>query len=247
MRTLHLTTPLMRGEDVKLLQAALERHGYYHGPSDGIFGILTAQACYRAKYWFGYRKPDKVGGPLLLAYLQAHKKPSTTMRLLALKRKNTKKATPLRVHALDYLKRHLGDKESPAGSNRVSWASVWYGVIGPWCAMSCTRAYVEAGSKAFKRGARYAYVPYIVADARAGRNHLTVTRNPQPGDLVCYDWDHDGIADHVGLFERWEDRKRGFFYAIEGNTAVGNDSNGGEVMRRERYTSFVQVFIHVGA
>lgn len=247
MRTLHLTTPPMKGEDVTLLQAALKRRGYLGDKPDGVFGVHTAQACHRAKYWLGYGKPDKVGGDLLLAYLQGAKKPSAAMKLRASRRKRAVPKVPLRASALAWLSGHIGDKENPPGSNRVPWASTWYGVIGPWCAMSVTRAYVEAGSQAFRRGSRYAYVPYIVGDAKAGRNNLTVTHDPQPGDLVCYDWDHNGVADHVGLFHSWLDRRYGSFAAVEGNTGIGNDSNGGEVMlRKDRNTREVQVFVHVG-
>jgi hypothetical protein len=36
------------------------------------------------------------------------------------------------------------------------------------------------------------------------------------------------------------------FQAIEGNTGMGNDSNGGEVMRRQRLVSQVVAFVRVG-
>lgn len=245
LRTLHLTTPLMRGDDVKMLQARLQRHGFLKDPADGEYGILTAQAVYRAKFWLGYTKPDQVAAALLMSYLGDTRKPTATMVKRAAARKRRQSMEPLRLKALENLKAHLGEKEHPAGSNRIAWASEWYGVIGPWCAMSVTRAYVDAGSLSFRRGQRYAYVPFIVHDARAGMNSLTVTNHPQPGDLVCYDWEHNGVADHVGLFERWVVEGR-TFSAVEGNTGIGNDSNGGQVMRRDRSRALVQAFVHVG-
>jgi hypothetical protein len=132
---------------------------------------------------------------------------------------------------------HLGDHETPRDSNRTKYGK-WYGMDGqPWCAIFCTYCYEihGGGSPSFERGSRYAYVPYIVADARNQRNGLTVTSNPVPGDLVCFDWNFDGTFDHVGLFENWV---TGFasstFSTIEGNTSNSNNSNGGEVMRRTR-------------
>jgi hypothetical protein len=110
--------------------------------------------------------------------------------------------------------------------------------------MAVTRAYVEAGSKSFKKGRRYAYVPYIVNDAHHGINNLAVTKTPQPGDLVCFDWEGNGVADHVGLFARWVDGNN--FESVEGNTSTSNNSNGGEVMRRNRSRSMVRAFVHVG-
>jgi len=88
-------------------------------------------------------------------------------------------------------------------------------------------------SDSFKRGTKYAYVPYIVSDARLGLNGLSITSSPLPGDLVCFDWSRDGEYDHVGFFERWT-LGTSQFSCVEGNTSVFNNSNGGEVMQRTR-------------
>jgi hypothetical protein len=141
-----------------------------------------------------------------------------------------------RQRALDAATKYLGVKESPAGSNRTKYGA-WYGVDGqPWCAMFCSYCYeVDAGgSPSFAKGSSYAYVPYIVSDARNSRNGLSVVSSPIAGDLVCYDWGYDGTFDHVGLFEAWTSGT--YFNAIEGNTSTSNNSNGGEVMRRQRST-----------
>ena len=53
----------------------------------------------------------------------------------------------------------------------------------------------------------------------------------QPGDVVIYDFPGGALTDHCGIVET---ATSSFVTAIEGNTAVGNDSNGGEVMRRTR-------------
>lgn len=251
-RTFHLTTPHMVGADVQNLQQLLTRNKCYEGPINGEYDPITAQGVFRAKYWLGYPKPDHTAAQLLELYLSGTKKPTVLMRLRTKARLSAKKSNLLlgniRQQALKEAITHLGEHEVPPGSNRVPFASLWYGAIGPWCAMFVTHCYVKAGSTVFQRGNRYAYVPYIVADARAGRNNLTVTLNPQPGDIIAYDWpgESPGIADHTGLFEKWIDRNAGTFSAIEGNTSDANNSNGGEVMRRERNVSLVQCFIHVG-
>lgn len=245
MKTLAITSPLTHSPTVKELQQILTARKWYSDTVDGVYGTLTGQGVYRAKYWLGYpqRSLDQKCGDALWSYLHG-KRPSLAMRTRT-KQRNRRPTTPLRQKALAWLSQHLGDKESPPNSNHIAWASEWYGVIGPWCAMAVTRAYVQVGSKTFKRGSHYAYVPYIVADARAGRNNLTITRSPQPGDLVCFDWERNGVADHIGLFEKWT-RPQVEFTAVEGNTATGNDSNGGSVMRRTRNISQVQAFVHVG-
>jgi len=127
----------------------------------------------------------------------------------------------------------IGTKESPANSNQCTYTQ-WYGMVGPWCAMFCTWSDQTGGhpTMSFVKGKKYAYVPYIVNDARMGINGLSITSDPKPGDLVCYDWDRNGEYDHIGLFEKWTSGR--VFNAIEGNTSTSNNSNGGEVMRRQR-------------
>jgi len=146
----------------------------------------------------------------------------------------------IRSAALKRASAELGTKESPANSNRTKYGS-WYGMDGnPWCAMFTTWAYcygaddLKRTSKSMVKGKSYSYVPYIVSDARAKRNGLSVTSSPIAGDLVCYDWGFDGTFDHVGLFEAWAPGSGSTFTAIEGNTSTSNNSDGGEVMRRTR-------------
>jgi cell wall-associated NlpC family hydrolase len=81
-----------------------------------------------------------------------------------------------------------------------------------------------------------AYVPTLSAWLRAtGR---VATGAPRPGDIAVFDWD-GGVPDHVGIVVR----ARGTALdTVEGNTAVGNDSDGGEVMRRRRTAGQVSVF-----
>jgi len=139
----------------------------------------------------------------------------------------------VRLAALEGAIKWLGYKESPTNSNRTVFGS-WYGMDGqPWCAMFCAYCFeVEAGgSPSFVRGSRYSYVPYVVNDARGGRNGLSVTNSPQPGDLVCFDWDRDGTFDHIGIFNSGNSSR---FQCVEGNTSTGNNSNGGQVMNRSR-------------
>lgn len=148
----------------------------------------------------------------------------------------------VRERALEAAQEWVGYTETPAGSNQTVFGA-WYGMDRqPWCAMAATYWYeVDAGgSAAFVRGSRWAYVPYIVADARAGRNGLSVPATPEPGDLVCFDWHRDGTFDHVGLFEQWAGAAPSEFWSVEGNTSPdqnGSQSNGGGVYRRLRDTS----------
>jgi hypothetical protein len=162
------------------------------------------------------------------------------------RRKKIAQEQPVRLRMFNEAKKYEGIKESPFGSNQVLF-SRWYGMVGPWCAMYASYVGVKVGSVAFSRAHRWAYVPYLVNDARSGRYSIAVTYNPQQGDLVTYDWERNGIPDHVGFFDTWLDSTHTTFRALEGNTGLGSDSNGGEVMYRNRNKSSVTCFIHVGA
>jgi hypothetical protein len=259
--TLSLTSPLTEGEDVGRAQTILNgnnvfKNDWHRGRIDHVFGPETGRSCIRAKFWIGYKEEDlkPTYGPALDSYLLGEAPLTAEMTRRIKKRMDAAEATPLRLKALAEAKRHIGDKER-TGHNDI-WVTDWYGLRGPWCAMYVTYCYDKVGSKAFAKppappsslhpgSGTYAYVPFMVSDARFGRNGLQVVSSPQPGDIVCYDWD-GGVADHTGLFEKWRDRSRGKFIAVEGNTAVGNDSNGGEVMERSRHFSQVETFVRVG-
>ena len=141
-------------------------------------------------------------------------------------------STPQRKLALAAAVEWLGYVET--GNNHTIFGE-WYGMdYQPWCAMFVTHCFVIGAGHdgpSFVRANRYSYVPYVVNDAKAGRHGLTTTRSPIPGDLVCFDWELDGLPDHIGLFESGN---TGSFVAIEGNTSPADNSNGGQVMRRQR-------------
>lgn len=240
-----LHSPHLRSAAVGKLQTLLASHGYYHGPIDHEFGVLTSQAVFRAKYWLGYPKPDHVAGPILEGYLTGTKTPLRYRAIRALRQRKAKQVS-VGLRMLNEARAHLGTKEAPPGSNQVLF-SRWYGLVGSWCAMFVSYCGAKF-SKTFAKGVHYAYVPYIVADARAGRNNLRIAHisEVRSGDIVCYDWpgESPGTADHTGLFEEWI-VKGSTFHAIEGNTAVGNESDGGEVMRRQRDVTLVQAFVRV--
>jgi hypothetical protein len=250
-RTLTLTSPLTQGTDVTFSQECLQgKHGpyvaFYKGALHGIYDEATAAAAKQAKYYLGFPlvSVDQSCGDTLRGLLQAD--PSKLPEDYQVRRgyRLHPPAIHIRLRALATAVSQIGVKESPAGSNNVLY-SRWYGIAGsPWCAAFVTWCFEQHDSVAFVQGERYAYCPYVVADARAGRYGLSVVTTPIAGDLALYDWNKDGIADHIGIVEAGNASS---FHAVEGNTAVGNDSAGGEVMRRDRSGSDVQCFVRVNA
>ncbi|AYD89659.1 CHAP domain-containing protein [Actinomyces lilanjuaniae] len=126
-----------------------------------------------------------------------------------------------------------------AGTKYGRWYAslfgAYFGTTGvPYCAMFVS--WVLEQVEMTPPGGHFAYCPYgIQAGQRAGRS--VATGNGQPGDMIFFDWNADGVADHVGLIEK---RIRGGYQTIEGNTSkgsVGSQSNGGGVYRRARGSS----------
>mgnify|MGYP000397169989 CR=1 FL=1 len=120
----------------------------------------------------------------------------------------------------------LGYRESPPNSNQTKYGE-WYGLNGqPWCMMAVQYWLNKAGLtppiKTASCGA------FLTAARKAGE---AVYGEFRPGDVVIYDFQRDGTTDHCGIVES---ASGATVTAIEGNTAVGNDSDGGEVMRRTR-------------
>lgn len=143
--------------------------------------------------------------------------------------------------------RHVGVRESPPGSNQTMFGR-WFGVDGvPWCAIFVSYCFSIGAGVTLCRGwhgagvnARgVAYVPTLEAWLRATGREVPSWSAPASGDVAVFDWD-GGLPDHVGIVVAV--RAGGELDTVEGNTGVGNDSDGGAVMRRRRRRSQVSTF-----
>ncbi len=86
---------------------------------------------------------------------------------------------------------------------RVEWCAIFVS----WCADQC--GYLDAGILPKELNV----IPYVEW-FRERDQWQYMDYEPSPGDLIFYDWESDGLADHVGIVERVED---GIVYSIEGN------------------------------
>jgi len=145
------------------------------------------------------------------------------------------------IKIVEVASKEVGQTESPKNSNKTKYGK-WFGFDGvSWCAIFCSWVYAQAGyplgNIGYTKG--FAGCQSAVAHFKASGE---VTKTPISGDLVFYDWQGDGKYDHVGIFNNWKVKDKEF-HSIEGNTAIGNDSNGGQVMHRVRSNKNV-VFVH---
>jgi hypothetical protein len=235
---LHVASPMMAGPDVLKMQQKLASLGYAPGVLDGVYGPATAGAV-RAFQRDNKLTVDGVVGPQTRKAIQSAQVPKEAPAI-------ARQPSSIGQKALAEAVKHLGTKESPANSNKTPFGQ-WFGVDGvAWCNIFVSYCFVLGARytlcAGFKGAGVYAkgctYVPTTEAWLRATGMWKGAT-TPMPGDIAIYNWD-GGDPDHIGIVEQY--LGGGKFNAIEGNTKVGNDSNGGEVMRRLRYVSQVDGF-----
>lgn len=139
--------------------------------------------------------------------------------------------------------KEIGVVETPKNSNKSKYGK-WFGFDGvAWCGMFVSWCYSQAGVLLPKIGfSKPGFAGCQTAVAYFKKNKL-ITKTPVAGDIVFFDWNNDGRYDHTGIFIKDNGDKK-TFQSIEGNTAIGNDSNGGEVMERSRSYN-VAIFAHI--
>ncbi len=137
--------------------------------------------------------------------------------------------------------KELGQVEKPLNSNKTKYGK-WFGYDGVrWCGTFVSWCYSAAGFPLPKIGFTKGFAGCQTAVSYFKKNNQ-ITNNPIGGDIVFFDWNKDGRYDHTGIFVKWLNENE--FETIEGNTSIGNDSNGGVVMRRKRNKS-IAIFAHV--
>jgi Putative peptidoglycan binding domain/CHAP domain len=235
---LHVTSPAMTGRDVVLIQEKLTALGYAPGAIDGVYGPTTAAAV-RAYQRDEGLEVDGVVGPQTRKALRGTRKPRKPETI-------KRRPSSLGQKALVEAAKHIGKKERPMNSNRTQFGR-WFGIDGvAWCNTFVSFCFAKGANYTICQGFRGAgvyakgctYVPTTEAWLRATGMWRGRT-SPLPGDIAIFNWD-GGVPDHIGIVEEY--LGGGKFHAIEGNTSFGNDSNGGQVMRRLRYLTQVNGF-----
>ena len=87
---------------------------------------------------------------------------------------------------------------------RVEWCAIFVS----WVADQC--GYLDSGVLPKMEGVRPYVDWFIERGLWQGRDY-----EPIPGDIIFFDWESDGLPDHVGIVEKVED---GLIYTVEGNS-----------------------------
>lgn len=99
----------------------------------------------------------------------------------------------------------------------------WYGFTSrvEWCATFVS----YLGHKAGLSFDKFAYCPTGITNFKLANQWLQGGKTPKPGNIIFYDWNNDGISDHVGIVK---EAKKGKVYTIEGNTGYDPTDRVGE-------------------
>lgn len=139
----------------------------------------------------------------------------------------------------------IGTKENPANSNRVKYNTEYYGndiasSKRAWCCAFVWWVFKHAGYSDLFYGGKKCAGCTTLMNYYKSEGQLVNGTSYKPGDLVLFQFDKDAAADHIGIIEK---DNGDTITCIEGNTSVGNDSNGGAVMRRTRKKSLIMAVV----
>jgi len=216
-----------KGSEVTELQQLLNKYGF-NCSVDGNFGPNTAAEvrAYQSSRGLGV---DGVVGPATWNALLsgAGAVQGTT---------GTAASGDLRQRILQVAEGEIGTLEY--GDTNTGPCTKYPGYFGrgaeSWCADFASWVLTHAGYS-FNNP----WCPGIVSNARANG---TWTHSPQAGDLVLFDWDGDGVADHVGIVKSVNGD--GSIETIEGNSDKPGTSQSG-VWEHTRYPSTIMGYVNV--
>lgn len=254
MRRLALTSPEMRGEDVRKLQHILnERLHHYRSRhrvrEDGIYGRDTAHVVAEIAYLEGLHHYD---GSTAVLRLIEHPNLRLPQQVGEAHRREKARAAADKIadagggaphgslaRIVQLAEHYVGVAEHPPGSNwgfphPAEWEQEFgFGSGVSWCGCFAGAMVRLAGGHV---GDRIAFTPYIEADARSGTNGFdrwkpNHSEGVGPGWLVLYNWVGGSEPEHVGIVKAVHGD---YLETIEGNTGGSNPSDGGMVAIERR-------------
>lgn len=246
MRTLHLTSPLTSGSDVRVLQRDVNLHLKRWGANtgfldeDGQYGPLSEHRAREVAFGIGLGQGTYQHGvtPYVRHRIHDLRLLNPVQRKRLHERRSWRVRFAHRLHgggvqlATAYAKRMaaLGVHEVPAGSNAGPFITEWerltgYGPGVYWCGCFINAVLIAGG---FHPQPFLGYVPNVEAKARGGRDGWSWhgAGAQREGDLACF-----GGGEHIEYVTATGSPLR----TIGGNTSKGDGSpnNGGGVFAHD--------------
>jgi hypothetical protein len=140
--------------------------------------------------------------------------------------------------------KEIGQTEKPANSNKTKYGR-WAKLDGfAWCGIFVSWVFAQAGVPLPRIGFAFPGFAGTQTAMAQLKKWGRIVQQPEPGDVVFFDWNGDKRVDHVGIVVQL--LSNGTVTTIEGNTSATNQSNGGNVERRTRnlrHCIFVRPFV----
>lgn len=242
MRTLKLTSPEMRGADVRHLQGVLnDRLVHYKSRRrlrvDGIFGRDTAHELADVGYIMGMEAPYNRPAAVELILHPHLRNPVQLKRSHDREAARSRHVVPGRMglDALPHIaERYVGVHENPAGSNwgfphPAGWEQEFgFGSGVSWCGCFAGAMIRLAGGHVSDR---VSFCPYIEADARSRTGGFDLWRPNHnegvgPGWLALFNWEGGSEPEHVEIVKEVHGDH---LICVGGNTGGTNPGWGGMV------------------
>lgn len=140
---------------------------------------------------------------------------------------------------LTLARKEIGIKESPLGTKNVKYNTAYWGrkVSGQnyaWCAAFIWWLFYTVGApELYYGGGKTAYCPTLLQHYK--EKGQLVTGSYKPGDLIFFDFNGNGIPDHIGICESFSGT---YITTIDGNTG-SDEANGGTVARKNRHKKYI--------
>jgi peptidoglycan hydrolase-like protein with peptidoglycan-binding domain len=203
------------GDSVAQLQQLLAQNGFDPGSVDGEFGPQTAAALSAFQESVGL-DADEICGPLSWSALEGsvfeeapEEAPADEVGPIA----STDDQGDLRQAILDVAQGEVGTMEETG--NNDGDVLKYPGMFGrgsePYCADFVSWVFTNAG-----KPMDFSYVPTL-RESLEENGQWKGKSNPQPGDIVIFDFEGEGEGDHVGIVKAVNDD--GTIETIEGNTS----------------------------
>ena len=103
----------------------------------------------------------------------------------------------------------------------------WWGFTQreEWCACFVSWCAEQAGLLQTGAVPRFSYCPDGVDWFQAQGKWQAAGSIPTAGSIIFFDWDHDGVSDHVGIVE-----------SCDGTTVYTVEGNSGDAVKENSYT-----------
>lgn len=149
---------------------------------------------------------------------------------------------PTAKKVINYAKKFVRSARYGSPNLFTKW---FYGnnTTAPWCAIFVYYCLAHTGGKELMSGCKNkAYCPSIWNWAKAKGYTISKGSKAKYGDLVLFDWQKDGVCDHIGFI--LEDNGN-TVDTLEGNTSSTSNGNGGCVQYRTRSKSVIKGYVRL--